>query len=361
MDYIDRLRKMRRNVYINGKVVERDDPQLLPSIRALSKTFDLTDNEEFKDLITTTSHLTGEEINRFTNVNRSSDDLMRKQKMIRKACHLTGGCIQRCMGCDAINALSFVTYEVDKAFSTEYQKRFLLYLEKFQREDLTAAAAQTDVKGDRSLRPHQQKDPDLYVRVVEKRDDGIVVKGAKNHITMAAVADEIICLPTRAMTEDDEEYAVAFAVPADSENIKLITHVENPRPRKLFKAPVADFGFADSFVVFDNLFVPQERIFMCREWPLAVLLAHGFALYHRHSYTGCKPAITDIVTGASALVAEYQGIANKPHVRSKLAHLASVAELVYSAGIASAVEGEHHDSGTFIPNTVYANVGRRHA
>lgn len=360
-EYVTKLSRMRKNVYMDGKLVRRDCSELLPSIRVLSKTFDLVDEPEFRDLITATSHLSGDTINRFTHVNRSGDDLRKKQRMIRKTCHLTGGCIQRCMGCDAINALSFTTYEVDKAYGTEYHKKFLKFLDHFQKNDMVAAAAQTDVKGDRSLRPHEQKDPDLYVHVVEKSEDGIVVKGAKNHITMAAIADEIICLPTRAMKEEDADYAVAFAIPADSEDVELITHVANPRPRKVFKAPISDFGFADSFVVFDNLFVPWERVFMCGEWPFAALLAHGFALFHRHSYTGCKPAITDIVTGASTLVSEYQGISGKTHVRSKLAHLASVAELVYAAGIAAAVEGEKHESGTFIPNTVYANVGRRHA
>ena len=318
--YVESLRQMRRNVYMNGKIIKRDSSELLPSIRVLCKTFDLVNDPNFKDLITVTSHLTREKINRFTHINRSAEDLRIKQKMVRRACHLTGGCIQRCMGCDAINALSFTTHELDRAFNTEYHKRFVKYLEYFQRKDLVAAAAQTDVKGDRSLRPHQQKDPDLYVHIVEKRDNGIVVKGAKNHITMAAVADEIICLPTRAMMEEDADYAVAFAVPADSVGVKLITHVANPRPRETFKAPISDFGFADLLVIFDDLFVPSDRVFMCGEWPLAVLLAHGFALFHRHSYTGCKPAITDIVTGASTLVAEYQGIAGKHHVKSKLAH-----------------------------------------
>jgi 4-hydroxyphenylacetate 3-monooxygenase/4-hydroxybutyryl-CoA dehydratase/vinylacetyl-CoA-Delta-isomerase len=360
-DYRKTLQEMRRNVYMKGKLVERDDPALMPSIRVLAKTFDLVEDPEFRDVLTSTSHLTGHAINRFTHVAQTSEDLLKKQRMVRKTCHLTGGCIQRCMGCDAINALSFATHEVDKAFGTEYHKRFAKFLEHFQAHDLTGAAAQTDVKGDRSLRPHEQKDPDLYVRVVEKRDDGIVVRGAKNHITMAAVADEVICLPTRAMTQKDADYAVAFAMPADSEGIKLVTHVANPRPRLNFKAPVNAFGFADSIVVFNDLFVPWERVFMCGEWPFAALLAHGFALFHRHSYTGCKPAVTDIFTGASALVSEYQGIEKKPHVRSKLAHLASVAELVYAAGVAAAVEGQKHDSGGFIPNTTYANVGRRHA
>jgi len=359
--YVEKLRGMKKNVYMDGKLVERDDPGLLPSINVLAKTFDLPDDPKFRGLITATSHLSAEQINRFTHINRSNEDLMKKQEMIRKACHVTGGCIQRCMGCDAINALSVITYEVDDRYGTEYYKRFLKYLELFQKDDFTAAAAQTDVKGDRSLRPAEQKDPDLYVHVVEKRNDGIIVRGAKNHISMAAIADEIICLPTRAMREEDADYAVAFAVPADTEGIKLITHPTNPRPRENFKAPVAEFGFSDSFVVFDDLFVPWERVFLCGESPFGGLLAHTFALYHRHSYTGCKPAVTDLITGASALVAEYQGIADKPHVRSKLAHLASIAELVYAAGIASAVAGRAYGSGTFVPDTVYANAGRRYA
>ena len=361
-EYVEKLCGMRKNVYMDGKLVGRDDPQLTQAISVMGKTFDLVEDPKFRGLITAKSHLTGEEINRFTHINRSTEDLLTKQKMIRKACHLTGGCIQRCMGCDAINALSVITYELDQSFGTEYYRRFLKFLEYFQKNDLTAAAAQTDVKGDRSLRPFQQKDPDLYVHMVEKKDDGIVVRGAKNHITMAAYADEIICLPTRMMTENDADYSVAFAVPADAEGVKLITHVTNPRPREKFKAPVAEYGFADSFVIFDDLFVPNERVFMCGEPPpFAGLLAHMFALYHRHSYTGCKPAVTDMITGASALVADYQGIAGKTHVRSKLAHLVSVAELVYAAGIASAVTAQASSSGTFVPDTVYTNVGRRHA
>ena len=360
--YREKLRGMKKNVYIDGKLVERDDPILIPSTNVLAKTFDLVRDTEFKGLITAKSHLTGEEINRFTHIHQSAEDLLKKQELIRKACHLTGGCIQRCMGWDAMNALSTITHDTDKSYGTEYHRRFLKYLEYFQKEDLTAAMAQTDVKGDRSLRPHQQKDPDLYVHVVERREDGIVVRGAKNHITMAANADEIICLPTRALTEEDADYAVAFAVPADAEGVKLVTHVVNPRPREKLKVPWAEFGVADSFVIFDDLFVPRERVFLCGEWMFGGLLAHAAgALFHRHSYCGCKPAITDLITGSAALTAEYQGIENKPHVRSKLAHLACIAELVYGAGVAAAVTGEKHPSGTFMPNIIYVNVGRRHA
>ncbi len=360
-EYKESLLKMKPNVYLGGRKVGRDDPDLQGGINVISKTFELVDDPEFRDLLVAKSHLTGGKINRFTHVNRSPEDLLKKQEMIRKLCHLTGGCIQRCMGCDAINALSVITYEVDQAFGTDYYKRFLKYLEYFQKNDLVAAGAQTDVKGDRSLRPHQQKDPDLYVRVVKKTDEGIVVRGAKNHITMAAYADEIIVLPTRIMTKDDADWSVSFAIPADTDGVKLITRASSFRPRKRFKAPIAEIGSTDSFVIFDDVFVPWERVFLCGEWQFAGLLAHLFALFHRHSYTGCKPALFDIIMGAAALVADYNGVADKPHVRSKLAHLVSLSELVYAAGIASAVKSQVYGSGTCVPNVVYANVGRRHA
>jgi 4-hydroxyphenylacetate 3-monooxygenase/4-hydroxybutyryl-CoA dehydratase/vinylacetyl-CoA-Delta-isomerase len=361
-EYRKKLCKMKKNIYIDGELVGRDDPRLTPSTNVLAKTFDLVEDPKFKDLITVNSHLTGEKINRFTHIHQSAEDLLKKQELIRKAACLTGGCIQRCMGWDSMNALSVITYVMDQSEGTEYYKRFLKFLEHFQKGDLTAAMAQTDVKGDRSLRPHQQKDPDLYVHVVEKRNDGIVVRGAKNHITMAANADEIVCIPTRVLLEEDADYAVAFAVPADSEGVKLVTHVVNARPREKFKAPMSELGAADSFVIFDNLFVPWERVFMCGEWSFGGLLAHAAgALFHRHSYTGCKPALSDIITGAAALTAEYQGIANKDHVKSKLANLACIGELVYASGIAAAVTGERAPSGTFVPNIMYVNVGRRHA
>ena len=360
-EYIEDLKKMKPNVYMEGKRVSRDHHLLMYGIRVIAKTFELAMDPKYKDLLVTKSHITGQEINRFTHIAQSPEDLLKKQEMIRKLCHITGGCIQRCMGCDAINALSVVTYEVDKAYGTDYHKNFLKYLEYFQKNDLTAAAAQTDVKGDRSLRPHQQPDPDLYVRIVKKTDEGIIVRGAKNHITMAAYADEIIVLPTRAMTEKDKDYAVAFAIPADTEGVKLITRVAYPRPRKELHCPAEVYGVGDSFVVFDDVFVPWERVFLCGEWPYAGVLAHHFANFHRHSYTGCKPAVTDIILGASVLVSEYNGIRDKPHVRSRLVELVCVGELVYAAGIASAVTSTKHPSGTQIPNVIYTNVGRRHA
>jgi len=321
----------------------------------------LPQEEKYESLFTATSHLTGETINRFCHVHRSSDDLMKKQEMTRLYCHKSGGCIQRCMGIDAVNALSVITFEIDQVHQTEYHQRFLTYLEYFQENDLCANCAQTDVKGDRKKRPHQQVDPDLYLRVVERKKDGIVVRGAKAHNTVAPYADEIIVIPTRFLTEEEADWAVAFAIPADTEGVKLICRPTAFRPRKLLDAPIAHFGDVESLTIFDDVFVPWERVFMCGEREFGGPLALIFALYHRHSYTGCKPASSDVLMGMAALVAEYNGIEDAKHVQHKLADMISVAELVYAAGIAAAVKGQQAPSGTYVPEIIYSNVGRRHA
>ncbi|SHF30599.1 4-hydroxybutyryl-CoA dehydratase / vinylacetyl-CoA-Delta-isomerase [Desulfofundulus australicus DSM 11792] len=359
--YRAKLRSMRKNVYIDGKLVERDDPQLIPGQNVVAETFNFAADPKYADLMTARSHITGKVINRFTHIHQNVDDLLKKQEMTRLLCQYVGGCIQRCMGVDALNALSVVTRDCDLAMGTNYHERFLKYLEYYQENDLVGNCAQTDVKGDRMKRPHEQVDPDLYVRVVEKRADGIIVRGAKAHNTIAPYADEIIVIPTRFMTEKDADWAVAFAVPADAEGVYLICRATAPRPRKELKAPFAEYGSADSLTVFDNVFVPWERVFLCGETKFAGQLALQFANFHRHSYTGCKPAVTDIIMGAAALVAEYNGIEKASHVRDKLAQLVAVAELVYGTGIAAAVKAHQAASGTYVPNFVYTNVARYHA
>ena len=362
-EYKKSIASMNRNVYMNGDLVDRYDPMLIPGVNTVCATYDAQtdDDPEIRELATATSHLTQETISRFSHMHQNIDDLLKKQKMTRKLCHRTGTCILRCMGIDALNALSVATHEIDQKKSTAYHDRFLDYLRFFQKNDIAATCAQTDVKGNRKLRPHQQADPDLYVRVVERKSDGIIVSGAKAHITMAAISEELLVIPTRMMGKDDADWAVAFAIPADADGIKLSTLGKYPIPRKKLEAPFPTFGSSDSMVIFDNVFVPNERVFMCGEWEFAGRLALLFALYHRHSYTGCKPAITDVLMGLTALVSDYMGVGKAQHVRHALAELISVAELVYAAGMAGAYEAHETSSGTWEPDVVYCNVGRRHA
>lgn len=360
-EYLERLRTMRPNLYMHGEMIKRDDPRLLKPMNNIKLTFDLASDPQMERLMTATSHLTGEKINRFCNINRSQDDLLTKQEMIRNACRRTPSCIQRCMGIDMLNALSVVTHEIDQAKKTEYYPRFIEFLKYFQKNDLVGCAAQTDTKGDRSLRPHEQADPDQYLRIVERNKDGIVVRGAKAHNSIAAYADEILVAPTRVLTKEEGDWAVAFAVPGDHPGIKQVVVAGSPKAREHLKAPLADFGSCHSLTIFDDVFVPWDRVFMCGEWEFGGRLALMFALYHRHSYTGCKPASTDIFIGTTALVAEYLGISSAQHVKHKIADLIGVAELVYGTGIAAGVKSKPSSSGTYIPDVVFCNVARRHA
>jgi 4-hydroxyphenylacetate 3-monooxygenase/4-hydroxybutyryl-CoA dehydratase/vinylacetyl-CoA-Delta-isomerase len=361
--YRQKLQSMKPNIFIDGKQVGRDDSRLQGAIRTISLTFDRVNDPEFRELLTATSHVSKQPINRFTHIHQSVEDLLKKQEMTRRICHYSGGCIFRCMGVDAMNALSVVTHRAEAMTGRPYNKRFLSYLKQWQTNDIVGCCAQTDPKGDRALRPHEQADPDLYLRVIEHRDDGIVVRGAKNHITAAAVAEEIIVLPTRFLTPEEDQYAVAFGVPADADGVQLVTRASN-LGRQQYTCPMADGGDVENFILFDDVFVPNDRVFLSGlpgEHQFGGWLALLFALFHRHSYTGCKPASTDIALGFSALVSEYNGIEDKKHVEGKLAELVSVAELVYAAGIAAATKATKDPSGTMIPDPVFCNVGRKHA
>ncbi|UCE10869.1 MAG: aromatic ring hydroxylase [Candidatus Thorarchaeota archaeon] len=362
-EYKEALVKMKPNVIIGGENVGRDDERLQGVIKTISMTFDRADDPEFRDLLSAQSDIVNKEVNRFTHIHQSVEDLLAKQEVTRKLCQQSAGCIFRCMGIDAMNALSIITHRTESMTGRPYHQRFLEYLKFWQENNIVGTCAQTDPKGNRALRPHQQADPDLYLRVVEHRDDGIVVRGAKNHITAAAVAEEIIIVPTRFLTPEEDQYAVAFAVPGDWEGVKLVTRASN-FTRQHFECAIGDVGDVENFIIFDDVFVPNDRIFLGGlegEHVFGGWAATLFALYHRHSYTGCKPATTDLMTGLCALVSEYNGIEDKKHVQSKLAELISVSELVYGTGIAAAYKATKDDSGTMIPDPIFCNVARRHA
>jgi 4-hydroxybutyryl-CoA dehydratase / vinylacetyl-CoA-Delta-isomerase len=368
--YRDGLKKMRRNVFHNGDLIDRDHEVLVPSTNVIGHTFDAAANPELEDLCTTTSHLTGEKINRFCHVHQSPEDLHKKQDMTRALCREVGYCIGRCMGVDALNAVNAVSFEADKANNgeSEYYNNFTKWLEYVQKNDLVGSCAQTDVKGQRLMRPADQPDPDVYLRVVEKKKDGIIVRGCKVHITFASVADEIVVVPTRSLTPKEGDWAVAFAVPADHEGVRHVINPHNMRKREHFDRGF-EFGIADSYVIFDDVFVPWERVFLCGEHQHGGICALLFALFHRHSYSGCKPAVGDILLGMAALAAEINGIEKVSHVREKFSQLIQIAELGYAAGFTASELGKPevfvpglgqvpYGPGGYIPNSIYANVGR---
>jgi 4-hydroxybutyryl-CoA dehydratase/vinylacetyl-CoA-Delta-isomerase len=326
----------------------------------VAKTYELSHEDAHSDLMTATSNLTGQTVNRFCHLHQSTDDLVRKVRMQRLLGQKTAACFQRCVGMDAINAIDSVTFEMDHKLGTAYHGRFRDYLRWIQDNDLVVDGAMTDPKGDRSLRPSLQPDPDMYLHVVDETNEGIVVRGAKAHQTGAVNSHEICVMPTMAMTEADRDYAVCFALPSDADGIMYIYGRQSCDTRKLEGSEIdvgnARYGGQEALVVFENVFVPWGRVFMCREFEFSGPLVERFAGYHRQSYGGCKVGVGDVLIGAAAMMADYNGAANASHVKDKLIEMIHLNETLFSCGIACSSQGHRTPSGTWLIDLLLANV-----
>lgn len=363
-EYIESLRKLKPTVYMFGEKIENvvDNPRLRAGIEATGATYELAETPEYRDLIVTKSHLIDEPINRFNNPPQSVEDLVARVKINRLMGQRVGTCFQRCTGQDCLVALSITTYDADKKYGTQYNKRFIDFLKYMQKNDLTGNAGVTDVKGDRNLGPKEQADPDAYLHVVEKRDDGIVVRGAKCHQTGSLSAHEIIVLPTRALRKGEEDFAVAFAVPTDT---KGVIHVVGRSSLDTREQDGCDCGnqryskYAPT-VIFDNVFVPWERVFLCGETEYAADLVAYFSAFHRQSHGGCKAGKIDCMVGAALTMMTYNGTDKVSHHKEKVTDMIHRAETLYGCSLASSYEGKKMPSGTYFIDPVLANASKIH-
>ena len=360
--YEESLRKMNFKVYLQGELVTDpvDNPIIRPSMNSVKMTYELAQDPQYEDLMTATSHLTGKKINRFCHLHQSTDDLVKKVKMQRLLGQKTAACFQRCVGMDAINAVNSTTFEMDQKLGTNYHDRFNKFLLQMQEEDWTVDGAMTDPKGDRSLSPSKQVDPDLFVHIVERREDGIVVSGAKAHQTGAINSHWILVMPTISMVKEDADYAVSFCAPADAEGIFYIYGRQSCDTRKLEGGDIdvgnKQFGGHEALMVFDNVFIPWENVFMCGEYEFSGMMVERFAGYHRQSYGGCKVGVGDVLIGAAALAADYNGAAKASHVKDKLIEMMHLNETLYACGIACSAEGHKTASGNYSIDLLLANV-----
>lgn len=360
--YIESLRKMGTRVYMFGKRIDNwvDDPIIRPSINSVKMTYDLAMDPKHEDLMTTASSLSGRKINRFNHLHQSTADLIRKVKMQRLCGQKTASCFQRCVGMDSFNAVYSTTFEIDEKYGTDYHENFKKFLIMVQDNDLVVDGAMTDPKGDRSLAPHEQRDPDMFVHVVERRSDGIVVRGAKVHQTGAINSHWHIFMPTIAMKEADREYAVSFACPSDADGLYMIYGRQSCDTRKLEGGCIdvgnETFGGQEALVVLDDVFIPNEYIFMNGENEFAGMMVERFAGYHRQSYGGCKVGVGDVLIGAAALVAEYNGTEKASHIKDKLIEMTHLNETLYCCGVACSCEGAPTRAGNYQIDLLLANV-----
>ncbi len=363
-EYMESLRILNPVIYYKGEKIKdvTRNPATAPHVRSAAMTYALASSEEYRELATATSHLTGHTISRFTHVHQNMEDLIKKIKLLRVLGQKTGSCFQRCVGLDGINAVYTITYEVDQKHGTDYLERFKKWLTYIQDENLMVVGAMTDPKGDRSKSPANQPDPDQYLHVVEHRDDGIVIRGAKLHMTGAVNSHEILVMPTTALDEESKDYAVVCAMPVNTPGITMIfgRQAGDDRRDKLERIDVGkpQFGAVggEAVIVFENVFVPKERIFLDGETEFTNSIVYRFAAHHRANYGACKTGLMDVLIGAVSYLCQIQGTARASHVRDKVTEMIHLSETLYSSSIACSAEGWKTPSGGYMVDTMLANV-----
>ena len=362
-DYINSLRGRGLKIYLFGELVAEpvDHPMIRPSINALAKTYDLA--IKVPELASVVSPFTGERVSRFLHVCTDVNDLVLQNKMQRKLGQLTGTCFQRCVGMDAFNSLYSVTYEMDEQYKTTYHTRLKAFLTLMHQYNYVVGGAMTDVKGDRSLAPHQQADQDLFVHITKRTSEGVYISGAKAHQTGCINSHYMIVMPTMRLHEADKEFAIVGAVPVEAEGITYIYGRQSCDTRSMEGGSIdvgnAQYGGQEAMVIFENVFIPNRLIFMDGEYDYAAMLVERFTTYHRRSYV-CKSGVGDVLIGAAANIAEMNGITKASHIKDKLVEMTHLNETVYGTGISASYQGYPTKSGAYICDDMLANVCKHH-
>jgi 4-hydroxybutyryl-CoA dehydratase/vinylacetyl-CoA-Delta-isomerase len=359
-EFRESLRELSPCVFVNGRRVESiaDDPELAPGINAIGVTYDYALDPAHLDVARAVQHSSGREVNRFLHINTSHDDLMAKLAFTRAVCQETG-CAMRYLTMDGFNAVFQTTHRVDADTGSSYHPRFLDYLHVTQEHDRTVAIAMTDAKGDRSLRPHQQPNPDSYVHVVERRADGVVISGTKAIVTSAPYVHELLVLPGRAMGPEDRDFAIACAVPLDAPGLTIVARPAG-RPGEPKASFTGRYAQSTGACVFERVFVPWERVFLCGETQHSEFLTKSYATHHRHTCIAARAGFGDLLIGAGALMIDANGLCmqRQGHLRNAMVELIKIVEGFYACGIAASVHGERDPSGAVEPEPVYANIGK---
>jgi 4-hydroxybutyryl-CoA dehydratase/vinylacetyl-CoA-Delta-isomerase len=358
-DYVASLRGRHLNVFLFGERIDEpvDHPMIRPSINAVAATYQLA--TEDPSLGSAESSLVGGTVNRFLHITESVDDVVQQNRMQRRLGQLTGTCFQRCVGMDAINAVFAITFDCDRAVGTAYHQRFREFLQVVQQQNLVIGGAMTDVKGDRSKAPSDQDDPDLFVRVVDRRADGVVIRGAKAHQTGAINSHWILVMPTIRLTDRDRDYAIVCAIPVDADGITYIYGRQSCDTRSMEEGELdsgnARFSGQEAMLILDDVFVPWSNVFMDGEFEFAAPLVEQFTAYHRRSYV-CKSGVGDVLIGAAALAADYNGVESASHIRDKLVEMTHLNETIYGTGIAASHESVQTEAGNYVNDALLANV-----
>src|SRR5512134_909817 len=354
-EYRQSLRRYQPRVFINGHVVESvaDEPLLAPGVNAVGITYDFAHKREHLPLMTARQRTSVKTVNRMLHINETSNDLLYKLEAVRLVCK-TSGCAQRYLSHDALNGIFQATKRADETHGSDYHQRFVAYLHNVQDQDLTLGIAMTDAKGDRSKRPGAQANPDVYVHVKERRPDGIVIRGTKAIVTGAPYMHEFLVMPCRTHTKEDSAFAVCCAVPIDAPGITIIARPAG-RPGEAAAKFSARYGQSTGVVIFDDVFVPHERVFLAGEHEEAGFLTTTYATHHRHSCIGARAGFGDLLIGAGAMMIEANGLdpSRHGHIRDAMVELITITEGFFACGVAASVYGLKDGSGKMQPDAVF--------
>ncbi len=363
------LERIKPRVFMNGSLVENilENRNTRTVVEANKASYQWALDPEFRDIMSCHSPLIDDVVNRYTHVSASTDDLVKKAEAGTFTAERLGTCIYRCVGYDAFHALASTTWEMDRDLGTAYHPRFLEYLKRVQREDLSVAGALTEPRGSRGKKTLDWPDPYLSLKVVDRNDEGITVRGAKINISGAFASHELVVLPQAAHFEGEEDYALAFATPVDAEGITFVCQytpfsAERDMAEDLEELGNPTFGQREtSMVVFDDVFVPWDRVFHCGETPYSVKLVTRFARTHRMTCGGtCKVGFMNQIIGACKLIQEYKGLDKVTHINEQLMEMVVLRETGRACGLAAAHQGteEPVGSGVYLPDETMGNVSK---
>ncbi len=361
-EYYQSLAKLHPKAYILGEKVENvyEHPLIKHMLAGVAETFKQAHDPEGRKYLVASSDLIGEEVSRFVKFYKSPDDLITKVRMLKFLAQKIGTCFMRCTGMDAINSVAIEVYNCDQKYGTTYWERLTNFIKMVQKNDYVVFSGVTDVKGDRSLRPSQQKDPDLYLHIVDKDTKGITVRGAKIHQTGSLCSHWGLIVPTREMREPDKDYAVCFAVPVDAEGLIHVYGRGTLEARALQDCDLGNIKYSKfaPMIIFNDVFIPWENVFLCGEYEFAGPMVRHFGNFHRHSHGGCKCGVGDVIIGAAALAAEYNGLTKVSHINNKLAEMLKVTEAIYGCSIAASIESKPTPSGIYAVDPVLSNTSK---
>lgn len=349
-----------RVVYMCGERIKdvTKDPMLKACVETAALDYEMAEMPEYKDLATVADPETGELMSRYYYRPQNAEDLLKRHELMVESTRFAHGMtppFSHDIASDVMNAINITTNIIG---NKDYIDRANNYRSYLQKTDLSACAAVSDAKGNRLARPSSSKQahPDYYVHVVDKNSKGIVVRGAKMHITGSPYFNEMFVISGRSMTKEDADYALAFAIPINTKGLVHIGHPTNSGTSALdFPAPIATH--TDGLVVFNDVFVPWERVFMCGEWQHAVTLAYNFSYFHRHTAVSYKIPMSELILGAARTMAEYNGIENVPHIKDRLLELTMYVDTLKSLGKAACMDYTMH-GGVAVPNPVITNIAK---